>query len=196
MIEAVNYEDRNEQSWSAYVDASPAATIAHQIGWRDVMVNGLGHKDRYLLALDGDVVKGILPMVLVTTWWRTRYLVSLPWIDYGGMLADDAETERVLLDKACEYARRDRAQLIEFRSVHAGHMDLPTREHKVTFILDLERDSEKLWKAFDANVSTGGCTAGAVIVFTEAIAGSPGAMITQTVTVSGLGSGSASVLLP
>jgi hypothetical protein len=49
---------------------------------------------------------------------------------------------------------------------------------------------------FDVNISTGGCAAGAVITFAEAVAGALGARITQTVTVPGLGSASASAVLP
>jgi len=152
MTEAIAFSNENRAVWDAYVKGHPGATIAHPIGWKDVMEQGLGHRSRYLIALDGDQVRGVLPLVLVKTWWRSRYLISLPWIDYGGILADDADTERLLLEKARQTAENDRAEFVEFRSVHAGSQDLPLREDKVTFVLDLDADPEIPWKAFNAKL--------------------------------------------
>ena len=81
------------QGWTDYVAKSPLASIAHELNWAKVMKDGLSHQPYYRLALDDSEVIGILPMVLVKTWWRARYLISLPWIDYGGVLADDAESK-------------------------------------------------------------------------------------------------------
>jgi hypothetical protein len=52
------------------------------------------------------------------------------------------------------------------------------------------------YNRYDVNISTGGCTAGAVVIFNEAITGAAGATITQPVTVPGLGTGTAIFVLP
>jgi hypothetical protein len=49
---------------------------------------------------------------------------------------------------------------------------------------------------YDVNISTGGCPAGAVVTISEAVAGTAGATITQSVTVPGLDAGTASFVLP
>jgi hypothetical protein len=49
---------------------------------------------------------------------------------------------------------------------------------------------------YDVNISTGGCTADAVVTFGEAVTGAPGATITQPVTVPGLGASTATFVLP
>jgi len=52
------------------------------------------------------------------------------------------------------------------------------------------------YNRYDVNISTGGCTADAVVTFSEAITGAAGATITQPVTVPGLGTDTASFVLP
>ena len=52
------------------------------------------------------------------------------------------------------------------------------------------------YNRYDVNISTGECTAGAVMIFNEAITGAAGVTITQPVTVPGLGTGTATFVLP
>ncbi|HVP06616.1 MAG TPA: hypothetical protein VMS71_02150, partial [Candidatus Acidoferrum sp.] len=141
-----------EYRWSEYVAKSPRATVAHEVGWRYVMARGLGHTPKYLLAHDEDAITGILPLFLVTTWWRTRYLISLPWIDYGGICADDESSEKLLLQAAQQLADQCGAEFIEFRSVEKQNLGLPLREDKVTFLLPLNSGKDVLWKGFDAKL--------------------------------------------
>jgi hypothetical protein len=49
---------------------------------------------------------------------------------------------------------------------------------------------------YDVNISSGGCRAGAVVSFGEAVTGAAGATITQPVTVPGLGASTATFVLP
>ncbi len=141
-----------EARWSDYVANSPRATIAHEVGWRYVMARGLGHEPKYFVAHDGDTVTGVLPLFLVTTWWRSRYLISLPWIDYGGICADDEPTEKLLLESAQQLAGQCGAEFVEFRSVEKQNLGLSLRDDKVTFLLPLNVDKDVLWKGFDAKL--------------------------------------------
>lgn len=126
--------------------------MAHDIRWRGVMSRTLGHKPFYLLAEKDGRIRGVLPLFLVTSWWGSRQLVSLPWIDYGGILADDIDAEKMILDTAIKLAEEHKAKFIEFRTVEAGPLDLAHRTDKVTFLLPLENDPEILWKGFDAKL--------------------------------------------
>ena len=49
---------------------------------------------------------------------------------------------------------------------------------------------------YDVNISTGGCTGGAVVTFSELVTGPGGAPISQQVTVPGLGAGNVTFVLP
>ncbi|MBN1210980.1 MAG: FemAB family PEP-CTERM system-associated protein [candidate division Zixibacteria bacterium] len=152
MIKIINYSDRYESAWSEYVDRSPEATVAHPVGWRKAMKTGLGHEPYYLLALENDAVKGVLPLFLVKTWWRTKYIVSLPWIDYGGLLADDEPTARALLERGQQLTKELNAEFMEFRSVDENHLGMALRTDKATFLLPLDKDPEIVWKGFDAKL--------------------------------------------
>ena len=152
MVKIQEYQNNYRQSWFNFVDSIPSATIAHQLGWKNVMERGLGHKPIYLMARDGDRVVGILPLALVRTWWNARYLISLPWIDYGGICADNADIFQSLNNRAGEIAREYRAAFVEYRSPDSYNLDLSIRQDKVTFRLNLHKDYNVLWNGFDAKL--------------------------------------------
>jgi FemAB-related protein (PEP-CTERM system-associated) len=152
MIQVVEYSDKHERAWDDYVEKSPCATIAHRIGFRKVIAKSLGHRPRYLLAMRGDIVAGILPLFIVKTWWNKRYAVSIPWLDYGGICADNDETAQSLLDTAIAITEEERAEFLELRSVNSDNLGLDLRLDKVSFILDLPDDPDVLWKSFDAKL--------------------------------------------
>lgn len=152
MSQVVAYEEKHEQAWSRYVAESERATVAHQIEWREIMQIGLGHQPRYLICFDQERVTGILPLFLVRTWWKKQYLISLPWIDYGGIIADNQSTTQALLDSAVELAQIERAEFVEFRSMESDQLGLGERRDKVTFQLPLQEDHEVIWKGFNAKL--------------------------------------------
>ena len=52
------------------------------------------------------------------------------------------------------------------------------------------------YNRYDVNISTGGCTTGAMVTFGEAVTGAAKATITQPVTVPGLGASTVTFVLP
>lgn len=152
MKEILKYTDGFEKSWTEYVNNSPHSTIAHCIGWKETIQNGLGHRPRYILATEDSRIRGILPLFVVRSWWRSRYIVSLPWIDYGGICADDLETEKLLLAEARRITETERAEFMELRSVETHNLDLVHRQDKATFLLRLDHDPKKILKGFDAKL--------------------------------------------
>lgn len=148
MTRIIEYTDDNRLAWSEYVARASDSTIAHRIGWRDVIHKSLGHSPKYLMAMSGSTVKGVLPLFVVTTWWRAKYVVSVPWLDYGGVCADDKETEKLLLSEATRITDDKGARFLELRSVESNEVGLEKRLDKVSFLLELDNDPDKVWKAF------------------------------------------------
>ena len=72
-----------------YVHAHPAATGYHLSGWRGVIERAFGHETRCLAA---DVarrqVAGVLPLVFFNSRLFGRFTVSMPFLNYGGVVAD------------------------------------------------------------------------------------------------------------
>lgn len=93
-------------AWERYVLSSPLATGYHQCGWRRVIEEAFGHPTYYLLVRghDGDP-EGVLPLVFLASRGFGRFLVSLPFVNYGGVVASSTEAYRLLEAHAVEQAR-------------------------------------------------------------------------------------------
>ena len=139
--------------WDALVHANPNWTHFHLYGWRSVIEDVFGHECLYLAARDAaGQLAGVLPLVRVKSLVFGHYLVSMPFLNYGGPLGSD-EAVRALAEHAVAIARRDGAKLLEFRSRTPLPLDLPVSHRKITVVLDLPAGRpEQLWKNLDAKV--------------------------------------------
>ena len=80
--------DRNLTLWEDYVVAHPRGCNYHQVGWKTVIERSFGHQTRYLLAMDSGMVLGILPLAILQSRLFGRSVVSLPFLNYGGLLTE------------------------------------------------------------------------------------------------------------
>ena len=145
--------DGPAEEWDAAVRASSGWTHFHLFGWRTVMERALGHECVYLAARDvvSRRIVALLPLVRVRSIVFGHYLVSMPFVNYGGPLGDEAGV-RAVTTHAAELARRDRVKLLELRSRQALPIDLPVSHRKLTVVLDLPATSEDLWKSLPAKL--------------------------------------------
>ncbi len=97
-------------------------------------------------------IVGVLPLVSFRSLLFGKFLVSLPFVNYGGVLADDDRAARALLDAARVEADRRGASSVELRHTRRRFDDLPVRQHKVAMTLSLPGDAEAAWKGFDNKV--------------------------------------------
>ena len=135
--------------WDAFARSQAGWTHFHLHGWRDVIGDVFGHHTPYLAATDeSGALAGILPLVRVRSAVFGHYLVSMPFLNYGGPLGT-AEAVRALADHAVAMARRDRVRLLELRSRRELPLTLPVSHRKITVLLDLPATAEQLWKSFD-----------------------------------------------
>ena len=96
--------------WDAFVAASPEACGYHEWGWRDVFARGFGHRGVYLVArLDGAIV-GVLPLIEMKSLIFGHFLTSLPFVNYGGVLAANDVTARALVTAARTLGRSRRCR--------------------------------------------------------------------------------------
>jgi serine/alanine adding enzyme len=139
-------------AWDAYVESRPAATGYHRWAWRHVFEEAFGHEAVYLAARDESGLRGILPLVKFRSLLFGRFLVSLPFVNYGGVVADDEEAARALVDAAVSEARAHRATHIELRHMSRRFPALAVKQHKVQMRLPLPASDEAAWKALDNKV--------------------------------------------
>ena len=135
--------------WDAFVSGHPAATGYHAWAWRGVFERTFGHESIYLMARRGSEVVGVLPLVYIESVLFGRSMTSLPFLNYGGIVADSDAVARTLLDAAADQARARRCGHVELRHVGRRFADLPCKQHKVTMHLALERG---IWDRLDRKV--------------------------------------------
>ncbi len=136
-----------DKSWDRFVEQHPDATVAHLSGWGRVMSRAYGHRSVYLFAEDGDEILGVLPLVLIESRLFGRRLVSMPFLDYGGVLAQAGHgAEEVLAGAALETARELGAQTIGLRQYARVALPYPVALDRVTMLLEL-RSEDAVWRA-------------------------------------------------
>jgi FemAB-related protein (PEP-CTERM system-associated) len=143
--------DGSARQWDDFGQAHRGWTAFHRLAWRDVIGQALGHRTEYCAAWRGDRLEAILPLVRVESALFGRYLVSVPFVNYGGPLGTEEGVE-ALARHASELARAQRAKLLELRSRVELPIDLPVSHRKVTVVLDLATSPELLMKAFPAKL--------------------------------------------
>jgi FemAB-related protein (PEP-CTERM system-associated) len=143
---AVGRFDGTDSEWDDFVRAQVEWTHCHLIGWRTVIGRVFGHECVYLAAREttsGQLV-AVLPLVRVRSLLFGHYLVSMPFLNYGGPLGR-AEGVRALAAEATALAARSGVKLLEMRSRTALPIDLPVSHRKLTVVLDLPPDPDALW---------------------------------------------------
>jgi len=145
--------DGTPAEWDAFARASAGWTHFHLWGWRRVIERTHRHECPYLAARGPNgALAGILPLVRVKTPLFGHYLVSMPFLNYGGPLGSD-EAVRALVAEAVAMAERDGVKLLELRSREPLPVDLPVSHRKVTVVLDLlPGDAEGVFKRFPAKL--------------------------------------------
>jgi len=142
MIKIVEWN--NKQSWDDFVNASPDGTVCHLYNWRDVIQQAYGHKTFFLAATSNGEIRGVLPLVLIRSRMFGRNLVSMPYMDYGGALTQDAGVRNMLVEAAIRLGSVHRAALSLRCSSEQG-LDLPVWLEKSTMLLDLGNNDAELW---------------------------------------------------
>jgi serine/alanine adding enzyme len=151
--EAVTIDANPDQSeWDAFVHQHAEATGYHRWAWRQVFERALGHRTHYLLARQGGATVGVLPLVRLNSWLFGRALSSLPYVNYGGVLANSPEAAPALVAAATEIATAHRLQYVVLRHRQRQLPALPARSHKVTMLLDLAGTSDAMWTGLDKKV--------------------------------------------
>ena len=132
--------------WDTYVATHPDATAYHYWRWREVFQGALGQTPCYLAAYRTGRCVGVLPIVLFSSRLFGSFAVSLPFVNYGGVVADDPNAAASLLDAAIAVARDAGARFLELRHRRRTFRALAARQHKVAMVLPLAETAEEQWR--------------------------------------------------
>jgi serine/alanine adding enzyme len=150
--EVVACDDFNKAKYEAFVENSPVATMPHLYGWRRVITGAYGHSSFYLVASQDNEVSGVLPLVWVKSRLFGNILASMPFLDYGGIVAANAESAQALYKQALLLREQCGADRLELRHREALLEEGTLRQDKSVLLLDISPGSETLWKSFGAKV--------------------------------------------
>lgn len=138
----------------AYLQQRGPFPLSRHPGWLSVLQKGLNHRPYCLEALQAGRTCGFLPLAFIRSVWFGRFLVSLPYLNYGGVVVDDEPAAIRLIDRAVELAERLDVRYLELR--HEQPLEHPALSHradqKVHMRLALPRTVGELWDQLSAKV--------------------------------------------
>lgn len=146
--------DWDAEAWNAYALDAGIDGHFHAYPWRNVIWSTLKHRPHYLIARRQGIVTGLLPLFDVDSRLFGRSLISLPFLNGGGVLADDDATAIALLRHAHDLLQQGGYRYAELRHRAAFPVagDLLCRTHKVAMRLPLPDDPDTLFENFKAKL--------------------------------------------
>jgi len=121
-------------------------------GWRRVIEQAYGRRSFYIWAHENAEIMGILPLVLIRSNLFGRSLVSLPFLDDGGISSQNDESTAKLYQVAARLFEDFKADCLDQRHRQPSNLDLPFHGSKVTLRLNLVDNAEHMWNSFDAKL--------------------------------------------
>lgn len=142
----------DEETWNMFVASQPGATCSHLFGWYDVIRRAYRWRCRYLYAAVGQEWVAVLPLVYLSGPFTGRRLVSLPYLDQGGIVASSAEGAKAIQKAAFRLARDVGATGVDFRGKAGERSATDAETRRFRFLLSLEDSEEGLWGAIGPKV--------------------------------------------
>jgi FemAB-related protein (PEP-CTERM system-associated) len=131
---------------AAFVDAHPLATAYHDPAFARVVRRGGGVAVATFLARERGEVRGVLPLALTRSLLFGTYATSLPFVNYGGVLAAEPDAARALVAAGWAWARSRGARHMVLRHTADRPLDLPATRGKETLTLALASERpEDAW---------------------------------------------------
>jgi len=183
----IKYATNSDRAlWDGYVQQHSDASLFQLFGWRDVINQTYGHATYYLMLMahnekmdaaasrpderrrSAERLLGVLPIAHLKDIIFGNRLISLPFVDGGGVLASSEESKSALLSEVVRLGRELGAARIELRqerevavcdemdSIGSEASNLPlrvaTRTDKVRMLLNLPESSELLRESFKSKL--------------------------------------------
>jgi serine/alanine adding enzyme len=138
--------------WDSHVESAPGSSHSHLWNWKQVIEDTYGHSTYYLMAVDNGAIRGVLPLARIRSWLFGNFMVSLPFMSYGGVLASDVDAQAQLAAKAVELAREFGDRHIELRQGDTWEGGWVGVSVKVAMIVPLPPTKEDLWRSLSGRL--------------------------------------------
>jgi FemAB-related protein (PEP-CTERM system-associated) len=131
--------------WDAYVERSRDATGCHLWAWKRIIEETYCHPIHCMAATVDGAIQGVLPLGEIKSRLFGHFLVSVPFVTYGGISATSAEARDGLATKAIDLASRLGARHVELRQGGEWDGGWNSVSAKVAMLVDLPATPEGLW---------------------------------------------------
>jgi FemAB-related protein (PEP-CTERM system-associated) len=132
-----------ESQWNSFLELVPNSTYNHLIGWQRAIESTYNLKIFRLIVKDNEEWVGIVPVAIMPKFpGGSRKAVSLPYSNYGGLLAAPGVNVEPLKAVVIKYLSDIGINRIEMRDLAPAMAVVD----EVTMLLTLPDDSGQLWK--------------------------------------------------
>lgn len=144
ILEVKPLDGARSAAWDAFVRDHPEGSFFHLSGWKQAIEDSFGHECHFLVADSGGRIRGVLPLVHVTSRLFGKALISNAFCVYGGPVAADAPAQVALDNAALALAQRLGVDHLEYRLRAPLHSDwADNSELYVTFRKTMDPDPDK-----------------------------------------------------
>lgn len=140
-----------QRRWNEYVAATPGTSLYHRYEWKNLVETVFGHECYYFYAHAENEIIGLLPLVRLKSLLFGDFMVSMPYFNSGGAIANSLTVEHQLMQAANAQAEKLGSEHIEYRD-DISREKLPVRDEKVNMILALPDSVDLLWQSFSSKL--------------------------------------------
>lgn len=146
------YSESDEAIWDNYVVNHPDGAVFHLTSWKRVVEQTFGYKSFYLLAEFNTTsnrtgtLAGVLPIFKINSLIFGNYLVSAPFAELGGALADNQNVQNFLINAAIDIAEKIKCDYLELRN-RKKVLELPAKSLYYNFRREIFPDLDQNLKA-------------------------------------------------
>lgn len=144
-------QQNSQLAWDQYVLQHAQGEIYHLSAWQKVF-HKHGLKTFYIYAQQQSHITGVLPLVLSSSLIFGRFITSVPFYNYSGILANDPHVAQLLYQKAQQIAQQCHAKHVELRHTYPVLPDLDSHRQKVRMLLEIPDSSDELWNSFKSKL--------------------------------------------
>lgn len=138
--------------YDAYVSGHPSASPYHSSAWLSAIESAYQHMAWLVTVHNDSCLCGVLPLVEINRPIGRRSLISLPFCDLGGVLADDDNVKHLLLSEAQLLGATCKVSELEVREggevLQEPAVDDLSGNRKVRMLCNLPSSSDALFKSY------------------------------------------------
>ncbi|MBI2102594.1 peptidoglycan bridge formation glycyltransferase FemA/FemB family protein [Candidatus Woesearchaeota archaeon] len=142
------------ETYQSFVKNHPDALYLHGLEIMDLIVHHFRFSPSYLVAWVDGSIRGVLPLFKTSSLVEGVRYVSIPFFPFGGVVSDDDEVTKMLLEKAKELAQD--GKFLEIRQQKPLKEDLVShfvKQSPITdFLIDLRSSEEEMLASFSKDV--------------------------------------------